>query len=825
VRKQIFTACLGLGLAAALAVYGLVSPGRALAGDQGDGGADRQVIIDVYHDYYIPFVPGADNCYGTYRFLGQRGVENYQSSSGTRQGQVAMNGDIVPYSQNMTDFTDMKDLYRDDVLIFTDFAVVTSREDIEYKGNVEYHHHRKFYYETPCAVLGYVTAMNPLYGVSDYEAFAEVTLDRETIKRYMPDFRTDMLCPASRVFGNKPDDPKAGKILQKKAVSGSGSSFGPGSRPGFNSLSGQHYRYILSLLPQATPERSGWWMIFSRAVQDYIDMVRANPELYVDRRTPEDLAFAAEVSSAVKEQEAHGLKSSVFDVMTEWLPSKKLDPIFLNYYTFNAGSSVLAHSKSDGTGGIRYAATAGRTWKTGDWRIFLRAGAMRDKWIEASRPILDRQLSAYDNATIGRVGNQTNQGQEGERSILGAETGSTALRVKAPWGMTPLDAYPTPTQGLWSAEPLNAEGLDAHRVVVDGKVQKIGYVDSAQILLTDAEKLANWPFAYAQYCFWQARARQAVGTSKSLSGAAPNLTQIIGGSQGLASTTAIGQYLSHPSGTSFWADPFLPGDGTWSSKWYYWMQISQTDRDLQRKLVTQGKLKEASRPLTFYETLVPYMSLRMSLTLLPETNQKGNALGDAVAWKAGYERRFWPLKYYRIADHLVNDSSRERKPVELNSSRTAEVFGRVDRGKENMPGISDEERGGWKVIKQGIDWVKGIWREEGDATERTPAFQGETTTKSTYDLDQVQYAGVESLVKYYPTVAEATQNWVAGYWPFVIQNGKTPATDRDKYIVLPSLATHQTVWSTFGRFTAGAASAGLSANILSEWPAKLGAAR
>lgn len=186
-------------------------PATAEPGD-GGGGGDHIIDIWIYHNYYIPYAPGMDNCYGIYRILSSRGYQfktNFTVQRHVSAGKYLIgNNDMVsPPETNMTDyvamFNDSRRIYRDDIMVLTTLEPgkclsAGPYEKIEMVDRYRYHHIHMYYWETPLAFVGMMADMAPDTGSQAVDIVGKpytIMVDLNLIQKYTPDFNKTVLVP------------------------------------------------------------------------------------------------------------------------------------------------------------------------------------------------------------------------------------------------------------------------------------------------------------------------------------------------------------------------------------------------------------------------------------------------------------------------------------------------------------------------------------------------------------------------------------------------------------------------------------------------------
>lgn len=645
--------CFGI-LIAVLAILACAFP--ALAESDGSG----KDPIDIYYHYFIPLQPGASNCYGAYRFLDQRGVENLMAMAGRRFGQLLVpgtpGGGVKPFDQSIVSYHDMKDVYRDDVVVLTDFDLTKSYT----VTTTDYIYHHIYHYETPALFVGYHTVMNPVAGVcSPYnDGLDLVLIDRALMARYTAGFKTENLLPTYSQYDPKGDLPNA---QRKKTRAGWIAAVGNGGKPFQNraagvktgSGSGSTYYFIVTLDPLQAKEMSGAWEMYTQSILQFIDEVQQHPENYKDPTLKD-----SELLEALKQElTAQGVPSSS-------ISGQSLAAI---------GAQLTSELKSDYFENYTFAAPYASAASTGTRRVFrfdtsmpasalLNTGEAYQLWT--------RKGNAIANATLSAAAKAFTQG---------AMQKDVRVTPPAGWGYEGIDSFVALVPSYWVAPGITG--------ITD---------DSTAFVITDPDLLARWPFSYAQYQIAGKRGPVVGGAPCSLApGSAnpcrfefggPTLAPSTGGTEKTLGTakvsdanatsvvntllssyspllakTGIARYRAGKAG-SLWADPWLPGDAaTVSPKWKYWHDTDPA----------------------FYTTLAPYMSKGLSLTLIPPRNGSVD-VNALTGWTKGLERRFTPLVYCPVKGRSASgiiDTTRGGKgvvPLRIDPGQVQDILTRPD---------------------------------------------------------------------------------------------------------------------------------------------------
>lgn len=285
-----------LVLAVLAIIAGLVLPAFAGDGDGNDGGNDREIHVYIYHNYYVPYAPDASNCFGAYRLISTRGYNDRGDLALSRT--TRMNNEIK--TDYVASYRGLSQLYRDDVIVFTDFAVTAGPfEEIEYSGNrYVYHHIKRYYFESPRAFAGYMADLSPTTGSRAYTALGKpytIALNREVMKNYMPSLSPVDMVPnfpgssalkdiSYRNWTQKPASVGANVWAYTKQMAEVDSKGNPiqtsgNSRSGSFSFRGsrdRYFNYIVALNSKnpSVKDQSGFWSLFSYEILSHIDEYR-----------------------------------------------------------------------------------------------------------------------------------------------------------------------------------------------------------------------------------------------------------------------------------------------------------------------------------------------------------------------------------------------------------------------------------------------------------------------------------------------------------------------------------------------------------------------
>jgi len=212
----------------------------------------------VEHDYYVPLVPGADNCYGAYRVL----VSEGESTTTVYDGKFASAfSDVPPVPVHPRVFvSEERGVVRDDLTVLTDFALRAERREMrrEIVGENEIVHEivHRWFYETPYLLVGATAKVRPFSGISEGDGgstFSETAMTRPLARSYFggdvtPEEMALMMLPS---FGGTSPD---GKIIATKS-------------------SPNGFKHIFTL-SDASPETIGWWRTLSQESMLQVDLAR-----------------------------------------------------------------------------------------------------------------------------------------------------------------------------------------------------------------------------------------------------------------------------------------------------------------------------------------------------------------------------------------------------------------------------------------------------------------------------------------------------------------------------------------------------------------------
>jgi len=110
----------------------------------------------VHRTFYVPYMPGAERCYGAYRVVAHTGDYNLSIVKGSLDystGKIKNNKEVVDVFQTA-------DLIRSDLIILARPGLKVT--DVKYSGDTAYHD--TIYYEVPEYVIGYFADFSPLVG-------------------------------------------------------------------------------------------------------------------------------------------------------------------------------------------------------------------------------------------------------------------------------------------------------------------------------------------------------------------------------------------------------------------------------------------------------------------------------------------------------------------------------------------------------------------------------------------------------------------------------------------------------------------------------------
>lgn len=312
----------------ALFIAAQASPLHAAEGDGpgGDGG-DHEIHIYYYHDYYIPFVPGMDNCYGAYRMLASRGYQAISTLSlkrTTTAGKLpgAENVTIPTITDHTSMHSDARELYRDDIIVFTSFhpsATITIPDDLDYsRYPYVIHNIRTYHFEVPVSFAGMMADLTPTAGsqaadiigrpwtIGVDDTVAKKYMDSFSIMQFVPNYKPNILAQYGHRYEDN-DDRTIPRFRKSKVVpfkdyeksdpAGKDKNvyafvvkkFNDPKNPKANrwgSYSGSmfrnrqyHFYYILMLNPhhEANVDMVGWWSLYSADILNSVDNMRKEP--------------------------------------------------------------------------------------------------------------------------------------------------------------------------------------------------------------------------------------------------------------------------------------------------------------------------------------------------------------------------------------------------------------------------------------------------------------------------------------------------------------------------------------------------------------------
>ena len=567
--------------------------------DPGGGGAGEEGTVHIYHDYYIPWVPGADNCYGAYRVA----VSDGEAFRSIFDGEVTRDykggweyktkkAEPLMYS------TDFRKVRRDDMVIITDFPPELKSYREELFGN-EIHHHT-FHYEAPYVYTGVTVLMNPVHGVPENnhdESLAHIALTRKLAYEY---FREDssydgfvkMLVPG---FGGAFPN---GKIIRK--VSGGGN----------------HYKYILSLSP-VLPETVGWWRVFSIENLNFINKVRANPDAYVRKLTPQeasDLEKMARQAYMNERKSNPGAGTKPFEGGYSWNAPR----IFYSPEMFN----MFLRQK------LSYSSAPKNLYSYN--RDFLRPLDMHKLW----NTIGDRVAAGLFN-NVPPMKTEKKVFDVSPVSGWCVSTGSTPSTGKS-FIYEEVVEKPRPVV----LKPLftSGEKTDIFRTLYPGSWGSDGGGNGAVNITTYApEVLARWPFGYAQYELFRLKRT----TRDRLSENEVNEGNLV---KTLSSAGGIFPFSSSVGG---WRFPTVNIDGSQGKG----LPVDSEHFSIYEPPVIKpgmvlsgrdGWEAWARRDRNFYDTMMPYLSSSMGLFFWRDVGL------DGLYLDRGVERQYMPELSFSI---------------------------------------------------------------------------------------------------------------------------------------------------------------------------------
>lgn len=543
-------------LAFFLAVMALsltIITGTGARSEAGDG----VITVHIYHDYYIPYVPGMDNCYGAYRVVGTRGEQNISvlaMQKNTSPARMMERSDRVNDRTQM--YYDARLINRDDVVIFTKFTdeVKAAFKEEKTVGNYHYIITHTFWYETPYMIAGMTADMSPIAGSSAAHAIGRpwtIAVDADLIKKYTPGFKIADLVPCFN--GTEP----RGKVIKTVELSKKGEVL-TGKNNRFAGRNGRDrwYWHILSLDPtqKENTDIIGYWDLYSFETLAMVENAREN--LVPDRQSASD-----KVSVSLTEDERKNGNTLT-------------DPII----------------------------SAGTSWNT--VAINFTPDTVKD--FGAYTPLMENKISDPRSqlwAFNGKLPTQFSLYEVFAQQATAVERAAASASLSLPWGKEsyPLDALISTTPGYWSVP--NADVFTNH---------------SMSIFTMDPDMLGKYPFARAQsglYYDGKASSPTLAGITKAYDSLSRFLGTNIGEDTDYSSIFASRvrklpfkggfAYNSRGRGRNTyipqsWNDPWLPGDpASGSSIWNFWYKNSKK----------------------FYLEAVPTMALRLGLTLwdVPDT--------------------------------------------------------------------------------------------------------------------------------------------------------------------------------------------------------------
>lgn len=505
--------------------------------------SDHIIHVYIYHDYYVPYMPGADNCYGVYRIVGSRGYQEISEVSVSRYVQAGkLPGSEDTTVPNGTDYVgqyhDARTLYRDDVFLFTSFQITAGPfEEIIWSGNYVYHHIKTYYFEAPYSVAGYMADFSPITGSSAYNETGRpwlIAADLSVIKQYMPDFEPVMVTPnfpgASALAGVSYADWKllsSGKVTSNDwgYISKVTDSSDSNSR-GYSRRSGRRYSYILTTNPanDSIKDIVGWWSPWAYEMLATVDDIRENGE--IDEQQPYD-ELKLELTDEDRQAGITSIPQALINALKWDRPTIYYDESTINAYIYGAPQSGSVPS----------------------------LGSTSHVWRYRMSPTLKGTEAIYREVS--------------DKIIDAAKEGKS---VPMPWtaGTGALDTLQGSTPGYWH-------------------VPKAGSLEnkSMSIISFDPEFLGQTPFHRAQsnlYSYGDRNAPTLAGISDSYK----SMSSFLGTSVGektnflpafnnkiLRSPFKYGSLnIQSKNGYKYssavWNDPYMPGDSDTSSIWYWW---------------------------------------------------------------------------------------------------------------------------------------------------------------------------------------------------------------------------------------------------------------
>lgn len=586
------------------AVAPALSSVRAAGEGEGDGGGDdEKPIVTIYHDHFIPWMSGADNCWGAYRIVVSEGEASRSSFDGTEWRKYSGGWNFSGEGPSMHAF-DIRSAARDDLFVLTDFALGAMRTDppLDVGWCIEIHVHT-FYYETPFLYVGKTTRTGPTHGVAgipDDGGRSSFMFTRDNVWKYFEEeidkeSFTALLTPG--FAGAYPP----GKIIKNVDVA-------------------YDYKVHLWSIPEDLPETVGWWRMFTTDLLAIVDRVRKNPNEYVRTPTEAELAdlkrafekaWGEDKGKATPPEYSIGSPGGVpvprgpYEAgYSWWTPRMFYSPTM--FASFSRQTLEKIH---------RGARPYLFPWN------FLTPEEMRAVWTDAAAGLVisaekeipkpTRTTTTIDMTSMGGF----SAVPRSEKKLVSESFERVLLpfAVKPPFSAaSSLDILRSTYPGSWNASPSGTGGV--------------------AVTSHSASSLARWPFFMAQYELW----RTGLSSMGSLAGNGKDdsaTRSVVASGGALKLLTASGDWTPPPAFESageglpvavkyFDSAPAVvtaPGKSpSGSSPWEYW----------------------ARKNRIFHDTVMPYISPDLMLMFWKETGDKGLYFGKSM------EKIFLPEVFY-----------------------------------------------------------------------------------------------------------------------------------------------------------------------------------
>lgn len=545
--------------------------------------SDATIHVYIYHDYYVPYMPGADNCYGVYRIVGSRGYQNIAELAVSRTTQAGK----LPGSDSITipegtdyvgQYQDTRSLYRDDVFVFTSFQITAGPfEEIITSGRYIYHHIKTYYFEAPYAVVGYMADFSPVSGSSAYTTTGRpwlIAADLNTILTYMPTYDATLTTPnypgssslASVSYASWKTLESGNVTSNDWAYISKSTNSGTSGRRYYGRAS-QRYSYILTANPtnDRVKDIVGWWSPWAYEILQTVDDIRKNGE--IDEKQSYD-EFEIKLT-------ATDIASGITTIPSALLTAMEWDTVSI-YYDESTIDGYMYGTPLTNTPSL---------------------GSTSQVWRYTGVPTLDNINTAY---------------QEVSNSII--EAAQDGESVEMPWtaGSGALDALQGSVVGFFHAPKA---------VSLENK--------SMSLVTFDPEFIGQYPFHRAQYSLYSSGDR----STPTLGGYTDSLKSMSAflGTTVTESTNYLSAFTRKISSSPFkyglsistsnsyeytsndiWNDPYMPGDTDISDIWYWWRN---NYRD-------------------FYDEIVPLMAVGSGMTLFD--------VSGATGWSRGIQRKRYP---------------------------------------------------------------------------------------------------------------------------------------------------------------------------------------